>query len=81
MLLQNPVDLVPFSSFQRDWADAKRELQEERDHVRSLTHDKERALEKSMAQVEEMQKELADAWRAVASAESRAAVAEVFLFS
>ncbi|KAH7688768.1 nucleoprotein TPR protein [Dioscorea alata] len=61
---------------ERDWADAKRELQEERDHVRSLTHDKERALEKSMAQVEEMQKELADAWRAVASAESRAAVAE-----
>ncbi|KAJ0986603.1 hypothetical protein J5N97_004959 [Dioscorea zingiberensis] len=61
---------------ERDWADAKRELQEERDRVRALAQDKEIAMNKSMSQVGEMSKELADAWRAVASAESRAAVAE-----
>ncbi|KAJ6817739.1 nuclear-pore anchor [Iris pallida] len=60
-----------------EWAEAKKELQEERDHVRALTLDREKAVESSARQVEEMRKELADAWRAVASAESRAAVAEV----
>ncbi|XP_073117973.1 nuclear-pore anchor [Elaeis guineensis] len=61
---------------ERDWAEAKKELQEERDHVRALMLDKEKAMDNSMKQVDEMRKELADAWRAVASAESRAAVAE-----
>ncbi|XP_008793820.2 nuclear-pore anchor isoform X1 [Phoenix dactylifera] len=61
---------------ERDWAETKKELQEERDHVRALMLDREKAMDNSMRQVDEMRKELADAWRAVASAESRAAVAE-----
>ncbi|XP_073010170.1 nuclear-pore anchor isoform X2 [Typha latifolia] len=61
---------------ERDWAEAKKELQEERDRVRSLTLDNEKAVQTSMQQVEKMREELADAWRTVASAESRAAVAE-----
>lgn len=62
-----------------EWAEAKKELQEERDRVRTLAFDKQKVVENSMRQVEEMRKELADAWRAVASAESRAAVAEVLI--
>ncbi|URE35469.1 Permease family [Musa troglodytarum] len=62
---------------EREWAEAKRELQEERDRVRALTNEKENALEASINQFQEMKKELAEAWSAVASAESRAAVAEV----
>ncbi|URE35470.1 Permease family [Musa troglodytarum] len=61
---------------EREWAEAKRELQEERDRVRALTNEKENALEASINQFQEMKKELAEAWSAVASAESRAAVAE-----
>lgn len=61
---------------QRDWVEAKRELQEERDRVRILTLEKERALESSMNQVEDIRKELANAWHSVATAECRAAVAE-----
>ncbi|KAG6479091.1 hypothetical protein ZIOFF_062550 [Zingiber officinale] len=61
---------------EREWAEAKGELQEERDRLRVLTNDKENILETSIKQFQEMKKELADAWGAVASAESRAAVAE-----
>ncbi|KAG0470649.1 hypothetical protein HPP92_017349 [Vanilla planifolia] len=61
---------------ERDWAEAKKELQEERDRVRSLTLEKEKVTETSMRQVEDIQKELASAWHAVAAAESKAAVSE-----
>ncbi|XP_020091201.1 nuclear-pore anchor isoform X3 [Ananas comosus] len=61
---------------EREWAEAKKELHEERDRVRALTLEKEKAIETTVHQVEEMRKELTDAWRAVSSAESRAAVAE-----
>lgn len=64
---------------QREWAEAKKELQEERDNVRTLTLDREQTIKNAMRQVEEMGKELANALRAVAAAESRAAVAEVFI--
>nr|POF20463.1 nuclear-pore anchor [Quercus suber] len=64
---------------EREWAEAKRELQEERDNVRNLTVDREQTLKNAMRQVEEMGKELADALRAVEAAESRAAVAEAKL--
>ncbi|KAK7842226.1 nuclear-pore anchor [Quercus suber] len=64
---------------EREWAEAKRELQEERDNVRNLTVDREQTLKNAMRQVEEMGKELADALRAVVAAESRAAVAEAKL--
>ncbi|KAF8412623.1 hypothetical protein HHK36_000592 [Tetracentron sinense] len=60
----------------REWADAKKELQEERDNVRTLTLDREHTIKNAMRQVEEMGKELASALHAVAAAESRAAVAE-----
>ncbi|XP_074591609.1 nuclear-pore anchor-like isoform X2 [Curcuma longa] len=59
---------------EREWAEAKRELQEERDRVHVLTNDKDNAHETSIKQLQEMKKELTDAWAAVTSAESRAAV-------
>ncbi|KAI3879521.1 hypothetical protein MKX03_006016, partial [Papaver bracteatum] len=60
----------------REWAEAKRELQDERDNVRSLTLDREQTIKHAMRQVEEIGKQLADALHAVAAAEARAAVAE-----
>lgn len=66
--------------FQQEWAEAKKELQEEKDRVRTLTAEKEKTIETSMKQVEEMRKELSDAWRSVSLAETRAAVAEVCVF-
>lgn len=62
---------------QKEWAEAKKELQEERDNVRNLTSDREQTLKNAMKQVEEMGKELTNAFQAVAAAESKAAVAEV----
>nr|CAN80561.1 hypothetical protein VITISV_040288 [Vitis vinifera] len=62
---------------EREWAEAKKELQEERDNVRTLTLDREQTIKNAMRQVEEMGKELAKALQAVAAAEARAAVAEV----
>jgi len=62
---------------QKEWAEAKKELQDEHDNVRKLTLDRDQTLKNSMKQVEEMGKELASALHAVAGAESRAAVAEV----
>lgn len=64
---------------QKEWAEAKKELQDEHDNVRKLTLDRDQTLKNSMKQVEEMGKELASALHAVAGAESRAAVAEAKL--
>ncbi|THF95651.1 hypothetical protein TEA_015261 [Camellia sinensis var. sinensis] len=64
---------------EKEWAEAKKELQEERDNVRRLTLDREETMKNAMRQVEEMGKELANALNAVAAAESKAAVAESFL--
>ncbi|GFS36628.1 nuclear pore anchor [Actinidia rufa] len=61
---------------EKEWAEAKKELQEQRDMVRRLSLDREESLKNAMRQVEEMGKELANALRAVASAEARAAVSE-----
>ncbi|XP_078175227.1 nuclear pore anchor isoform X2 [Carex rostrata] len=61
---------------EQEWAEAKKELQEKKDHVRTLTAEKEKTIETSMKQVEEMRKEMSDAWRSVSLAETRAAVAE-----
>uniref|UniRef100_A0A5B6ZUV8 Putative nuclear-pore anchor isoform X1 n=1 Tax=Davidia involucrata TaxID=16924 RepID=A0A5B6ZUV8_DAVIN len=61
---------------EREWAEAKKELQEERDNVRTLTLNREKTMKDAMRQVEEMGKELASALHAVSSAEARAAVAE-----
>ncbi|KAK7323970.1 hypothetical protein VNO77_27474 [Canavalia gladiata] len=66
---------------EREWAEAKQELHEERENVRRLTLDRDQTIKNSMRQVEDMSKELANALRAVASAESKAAVAEAKLSS
>lgn len=62
---------------QRDWAELKKEVQEQRDHVRVLTLDKKNAFEGCMKQVEDMRQELQISWKASSDAEARAAVAEV----
>ncbi|KAK6133125.1 hypothetical protein DH2020_033164 [Rehmannia glutinosa] len=64
------------NKLEREWADAKRQLQEERDNVRNLTLERESTLKNGFRQVEELNKELATALQSVAAAESRAAVAE-----
>ncbi|PKA47867.1 Nuclear-pore anchor [Apostasia shenzhenica] len=61
---------------EREWADVKKELLKEKDHNRNVTAEKERAIETCMRQVEDIRKELAEAWHAVTKAEKRAAVAE-----
>lgn len=58
---------------QREWAEAKKELHEERENVRRLTMER----ENDMKQVEETRKELANALHALAAAEARASIAEV----
>ncbi|KAL6544653.1 hypothetical protein OROMI_023515 [Orobanche minor] len=64
------------NKLEREWAEAKRQLQEERDNVRNLTVERESSLKNGFRQVEELSKDLANAWQSVAVAESRAAVAE-----
>ncbi|KAB2636957.1 nuclear-pore anchor [Pyrus ussuriensis x Pyrus communis] len=64
---------------EREWADVKKDLQEERNNARTLTLDREQSVQNAMRQVEEMGKELANALHAVASSETRAAVAEAKL--
>ncbi|CAD6249540.1 unnamed protein product [Miscanthus lutarioriparius] len=61
---------------ERDWAELKKELQEQRDHVRVLSLDKKNVFDSCMKQVEDMRKELNNSWKAASDAESRAAVAE-----
>lgn len=65
---------------QREWAEAKRELQEERDNVRNLILERESTLKNALRQVEDLSKELATALQSVADAEARAAVAEVLIW-
>ncbi|XP_027342867.1 nuclear-pore anchor isoform X2 [Abrus precatorius] len=66
---------------EREWAEAKQELHDERENMRRLTLDRDQTIKCTMRQVEDMNKELANALHAVASAESRAAVAEAKLSS
>ncbi|XP_066332482.1 nuclear-pore anchor-like isoform X2 [Miscanthus floridulus] len=61
---------------ERDWAELKKELQEQRDHVRVLSLDKKNVFDSCMKQVEDMRKELNNSWKAASDAESRAAIAE-----
>lgn len=65
---------------QKEWAEAKKDLQQERDDARTLRLEREGSLSSAMKQVEDMGKELANALHAVATAESKAAVAEVWRF-
>ncbi|KAK4797432.1 hypothetical protein SAY86_029758 [Trapa natans] len=61
---------------EREWAEAKNELQEERHNSRNITLDRDQTLKSALKQVEDLGKQLADALHAVAVAESKAAVAE-----
>nr|XP_043614030.1 nuclear-pore anchor [Erigeron canadensis] len=61
---------------EQEWAEAKKELQIERDNVRKLTLEHESAMRGSMQRIEEMGKELANALHAVSEANARASVAE-----
>lgn len=64
---------------QKEWAEAKKDLQEERDNARTLRLERESSMNKMMKRDDEMGKDLANALHAVATAEARAAVSEVFL--
>ncbi|KAL0867351.1 hypothetical protein Bca101_046469 [Brassica carinata] len=64
---------------EKEWAEAKKELQEERSNSRNSTSDRNQTLNNAVMQVEEMGKELANALKAVSAAESRASVAEARL--
>ncbi|XP_021299554.1 nuclear-pore anchor isoform X2 [Herrania umbratica] len=64
---------------EKEWAEAKKQLQEERDNVRTLMSDREQTLKNAMKQVEEIGKELANALHACAAAEARAAISEARL--
>ncbi|KAH6764476.1 hypothetical protein C2S51_015725 [Perilla frutescens var. frutescens] len=64
------------NKIEREWTEAKRELQEQRDLVRHLSLEHESTLKDARKQVDELHKELTDALRSVANAESRAAVTE-----
>lgn len=67
-------------SLQREWAEARKELHEERDSAQALRLDREQTIKDAMKQVEEMGKNLANALHAVSAAETRAALAEVIFF-
>ncbi|KAH0662148.1 hypothetical protein KY284_027079 [Solanum tuberosum] len=61
---------------EKEWAEAKKELQEQRDNVRNLIPEREDALKNALRQIEEMRKELASTSHSVAAAEARVVVAE-----
>ncbi|KAF3793361.1 Nuclear-pore anchor [Nymphaea thermarum] len=61
---------------EKEWAEAKQELQDERKLAQNLTRDREQTVRTAMQQVEDMGKELAEALRNVASAEARASISE-----
>ncbi|VFQ58763.1 unnamed protein product [Cuscuta campestris] len=61
---------------EKEWAEAKKELQDERNNVRNLTLERENDLKSALRQIEETGKELATALHSLAVVESRAAVAE-----
>lgn len=61
---------------EKEWAEAKKELQEQRDNVRNLIPERDDALKNALKQIEEMRKELASTSHSSAAAEARAVVAE-----
>nr|XP_016471043.1 PREDICTED: nuclear-pore anchor-like [Nicotiana tabacum] len=61
---------------EKEWAEAKKEVQEERDKVRNLMLERESDFKNALRRAEEMGKELASTSRSLAAAESRAVIAE-----
>lgn len=62
---------------QREWAEAKKELQEERENARRLSLERESSLKEALRKEEELRKELADAKQSLEAAKSIAADAKV----
>ncbi|KAL9262657.1 Nuclear-pore anchor-like protein [Drosera capensis] len=60
---------------EREWAEAKKELQEERDNAQTLSLDRDRTIKDAMLRVEGMGKELSKVLHDLSAAEARAAVA------
>ena len=56
---------------QREWAEARQELEEERNTVRALTLGREQAVKDLMRQVEELRKDLDNKSLALLAAEAR----------
>lgn len=62
---------------QKEWAEAKTELEMECAHCQNLIAQQDTALSEALKQVELANKELSQALKAVSAAETRAQVAEV----
>ncbi|KAL8166555.1 hypothetical protein V2J09_008054 [Rumex salicifolius] len=61
---------------EREWAEAKKELQAERDNARVLSRERDNSLRDAMRQIEQMGIELASALQAATAAETKAATSE-----
>ncbi len=66
---------------QKEWAEAKTELGMERAHGQNLIAQRDKAVSEALERVEVASKELAEALKAVSTAETHAQVAEVILFA
>lgn len=64
------------NQIQKEWAQAKKDLDDERARVQQLIYDREEIRKSSFKQVEEMRKDLSRLSNAVTAAEARAAAAE-----
>uniref|UniRef100_A0A7I4FVD3 Nucleoprotein TPR/MLP1 domain-containing protein n=1 Tax=Physcomitrium patens TaxID=3218 RepID=A0A7I4FVD3_PHYPA len=64
------------SNLQKEWVEARKELEIEREHGRRLTTQRDRAVSEALERVEAVSKELAVALKSVSAAETRAQVAE-----
>jgi nucleoprotein TPR len=69
------------NKLQKEWAEAKTELEMERAHGQNLIAQRDKAVSEALERVEVASKELAEALKAVSTAETRAQVAEVILFA
>lgn len=66
-----------FGYVQKEWTEARKELEVERRHSRDLTLMRDKAVKEATDRVDAVSKELADALKAMSAAETRAQVAEV----
>lgn len=64
------------NNLQKEWAEARRELEMERARGRDLINQRDRAVSEALERVEAVSKELADALKSLSAAETRAQVAE-----
>lgn len=62
---------------QKEWTEARRELESERLRVGNLTIHRDQSVNQALDRVDTLRKELTDALKALSTAETRAQVAEV----